>query len=339
VAHSEVGIPDLSLPGLTPAVEVLLATYNGERFLGEQIDSILAQDYPRLRILVRDDGSQDATWSILCQYAGKYPSQIRLMDDRTPTGSPQGNFLRLMLAATADYVCFADQDDVWLPDKVSRSMAAMKHLEQQHGTDAPLLVFSDLRVVDEDLRPIAPSMWRRLAVEPNSAQRLERLLGRSVVTGCTMAINPALLRRARRMPPEAAMHDRWIALLAACMGASGIVSGQTVLYRQHADNAIGAAASDGSMPGLARRAARGGNRRAERLRCESMAEALLRLHADEMPPRSAATLRAFLRSGRSDSALERVLLTLRHGFRRGHPLKTLVTLFDLARARSTDADA
>src|SRR5271156_5979852 len=97
-----------------PEVEVLLATYNGARFLREQLDSILAQDYGNFRVLARDDGSSDETVEILVQYAEDFPDRVRVMPAGIATGNPQSNFLLLMRASTAEYVCFADQDDVWL---------------------------------------------------------------------------------------------------------------------------------------------------------------------------------------------------------------------------------
>jgi hypothetical protein len=331
VADVEVGDQALDR---APEVEVLLATYNGERFLREQIDSILAQDYPALRILARDDGSSDATPAILTEYASTFPGRFHVMPAAHPTGSAKANFLELMKAAASGFVCFADQDDVWLPDKVSRSMDAMRALERQHSAGSPLLVFSDLRVVDDELKTIAPSMWRQAGTDPRSARRLERLVGRSVVTGCTLTINRRMLELARRMPPEAIMHDRWIALISAAMGAAAILPGQTVLYRQHAANVIGAAAFDDSAAGIARRATAPTGRRLERLRSERQAEALRQVYGEEMPERSRHLLEAYLRSGSSSNPIERVWLTLRHGFFRGGPLKTFATVLDLARSRS-----
>src|SRR5271170_623792 len=109
-----------SLMDSLPAVEVLLATCNGERFLREQIDSILAQDYENIRILARDDGSTDSTVAILAEYGERFPGRFRVMPVQTPAGSAKGNFLLLMKESTAGHICFADQDDVWLRDKVDR---------------------------------------------------------------------------------------------------------------------------------------------------------------------------------------------------------------------------
>jgi len=233
-------------------------------------------------------------------------------------------------------VCFADQDDVWLPNKVSRCMDEMQKLEAQHGKALPLLVFTDLRVVDRQLRTMHPSMWKQMNIDPESIHRLERLIGRSVVTGCTALINRPLLELAWSMPPEAPMHDRWIGMLAATMGAAEIVADQTVLYRQHESNVVGATEPDNSVPGIASRAAHGGGRRAERARSEAHVEALLRLHGSDMPEANANLLRAYLRSGRSGNPLQRIAITLRYGFSRGGPLKDLLTLFDLALTKSDE---
>ena len=104
MAHVEVGA-EIMTPPARPEVEVLLATYSGERFLREQIDSILAQDYPALRILARDDGSSDGTPTILAEYASQFPGRIRVMPDAHPTGGAKTNFLELMKAAGPGFVC------------------------------------------------------------------------------------------------------------------------------------------------------------------------------------------------------------------------------------------
>ena len=321
-------------PTADPEIEVLLATCNGERFLREQIDSILQQDYPRVRILAADDASRDGTRSILQSCADADPTHFSLLPAQPPSGSAQANFLRLMQSATGEYLAFADQDDVWLPDKLTRSMAAMRRLEDLHSNSKPLLVFSDLQVVNSELRTIAPSMWRQTGIRTASIHRLSRLLGQSVVTGCTILINRPMLLLARRMPPEATMHDRWIALLAASMGAAAVLPVPTVLYRQHAYNVIGAGAQDDSLSGIARRASSSTGRRIERLRSERQAEAFLRIYAAELTPHASHILDSYLRSGRSLSAATRVLLTLRNGFFRDSPLKTFATVLDLARSRS-----
>src|SRR3984885_14044988 len=313
-----------------PQIEILLATYNGERYLREQIDSILEQTYSSLKILAWDDGSSDGTVAILDEYAARFAGRVCVFSDGTVTGHPKRNFQRLMKASTGDYLCFADQDDVWLPNKIGRCMEGMQKLEERHGKAPPLLVFTDLKVVDGQLKTIHSSMWKQTKTDPESIHQLKRLVGRNVVTGCTALINRPLLELALSMPPEAPMHDRWIGMLAATMGAAAIVADQTVLYRQHESNVVGVAKPDNSMSGIVSRAARPDGRRAERARSEAQVEALLRLHGNVMPKARANLLRAYLRSGRSPNPLRRIATTLRYGFSRGSSLKNLLTLFDLA---------
>ena len=222
-----------------PEVEVLLATYNGARFLREQLDSIIAQDYGNIRVLARDDGSNDGTVEILDQYAKRFPGSFRLMPASAPTGSAKNNFLLLMKASRADHICFADQDDVWLPDKVSRTKHAMDQLQSRWGTKVPLLVFTDLHVVDDRLKILHESFWSHMNIDPDRMERLAKLMVQSVVTGCTAMLNRPLLELSLRMPDEAFMHDRWIGLLASFMGKSNGLRVPTVLYRQHEHNVLG----------------------------------------------------------------------------------------------------
>lgn len=312
-------------------VEVLLATYNGERYLREQLDSILGQDFPDLSILARDDGSTDRTVEILDEYARQYPDRIRVCRDGSATGHPKRNFLRLMKASTADYVCFADQDDVWLPGKVSLALQAMKRLEGQWDRGTPLLVFTDLCVVNEKLETIHPSFWKRSGLRVENIRRLSRVLDENSVTGCTALINRSMCDLAVQMPEEADMHDWWIALLAATFGAAEAVPQSTVLYRQHDNNVVGSVKSDTSLGGLAFRAISGENRHRARLKCERQAEALLRQHGKQMKVGDREMLDAYLISRRSDSAWKRIGTTVRYGFYRSGVLKNLATIIDLIR--------
>lgn len=319
-------------------VEVLLATYNGERYIREQIDSILAQDFPDLRILARDDGSTDRTEEILDECASQYPDRIRVCTDGSATGHPKRNFLRLMKATTADYLCFADQDDVWLPEKISLTFEAMQRLEDQYGKATPLLTFTDLRVVNEKLETIHPSFWKRSGLQVESIHRLQRVLDENPVTGCTALINRSMCDLAAQMPEEADMHDWWIALLAASLGAAEVVRQPTVLYRQHGSNVVGSAKPETSLSGLAGRTLKSANRRRARLKCERQAEALLRLHGNQMETSHRKMLAAYLDSRRSKSVWKRIGTTVRYGFYRSSMLKNLATIVDLLRSQSITPD-
>lgn len=295
----------------TPEVEILLATYNGERFLHAQINSILTQDYPNLRILARDDGSSDGTVAILEEYTARFPERFRIMPAGKATGHPKWNFLRLMEASTADYVCFADQDDIWLPQKVTLTIQAMKRLETRHGNKIPLLAFTDLRIVDAQLKMQHESYWKLHHLDPHQANHFTRLIGQNVVTGCTAMLNRPLLEKALRMPEEAHMHDSWVALVASAFGASESVSTQTVLYRQHDRNALGAGISDGQMK-LPQLSKHDGHRESWQL-VERQAKGMLRAYRTELPVNKRRPLEAFLQCRQMDNGLVRIGTVLRYG--------------------------
>lgn len=222
------------------SIEILLATFNGEAWLGAQLESIAAQTFTDWTITVRDDGSNDGTRALLAAWAARHAGRLRVLaDGRGRLGAAQ-SFSALLEASSASYVAFCDQDDVWVTDRLQRTADALRVLEHRHGADTPLLVHGDLAVVDEGLRPRAASFWRHHGLEPRYDSDLARLLVRNVVTGSTVLLNRPLAALCAPVPPEAAMHDWWIALGAAALGRVAHVSGPTVIYRQHAANRIGA---------------------------------------------------------------------------------------------------
>ncbi|MCB2178766.1 glycosyltransferase family 2 protein [bacterium] len=223
----------------TPRVEVLLATYNGAAYLAEQLDSLLNQSHQDFRILVRDDGSTDETPAILHWYSTNYPNKIILISGESLSHGPTGNFSRLLSASAAPYGLFCDQDDIWQPDKISLSLEKMHELENQHGPNTPLLVYTDLEVVDQDLTPLAPSFFAFGGFNPER-DTFHQLLVQNIITGCTILFNRALAKLATPMPPEAQMHDWWMALVASGLGEIGQLPLPTVRYRQHGQNTLGA---------------------------------------------------------------------------------------------------
>jgi glycosyltransferase involved in cell wall biosynthesis len=306
-------------------VEVLLATFNGERFLREQIDSVLAQDYANLRILARDDGSTDRTLEILRDYESRFPARIRLLPTDEPTGSAKWNFLKLMQASSAEYVCFCDQDDVWLPGKVSLSMSEMQQLESRSSHSTPCLVFTDLQVVDSRLEPIHASFWEFMGVGPETIGSLKRLLLLSVVTGSTALVNRPLLDLAKRMPREAVMHDRWIGLISATMGTSSALKKQTVLYRQHGNNLIGTGQDLTKKPLPADKVSAWKRMRDYRkgavfenwIMAQGQAKAFLAVHGNELRSEVRRVFEVFRMCGMDDRRLIRLLSLVRFGFDTG----------------------
>jgi glycosyltransferase involved in cell wall biosynthesis len=219
-------------------IDILLATYNGEKFLKQQIDSILAQSNQDWQLLIRDDNSSDSTVNIIKDYAVKYPHKIRLIEDNRGRLGPALNFGKLLEHADNDYVMFSDQDDVWLPDKIDLTLNTMKDAEEIYP-NMPILVHTDLKVVNEDLKIIADSLWSYCKVSPLN-NSLNKIIYRNVATGCTTMINRKAVEVSKPIPPEARVHDWWVALNVAKTGKLVHVSLPTILYRQHPQSIIGA---------------------------------------------------------------------------------------------------
>lgn len=221
-------------------IDILLATYNGAAFLNQQLGSIEIQTHRNWRLVVRDDGSTDKTPEIIEAFRARHPDKVVVLHDEDGNLGLVGNFSRLMEHASADFVAFCDQDDVWKPEKLELSLQKMREMEAEHGPERPLLVFTDLSVVDEDLRVVHPSFWRYQGVRPKRCNALIRLLLLNVVTGCTALMNRTLVEKSVPIPGGAVVHDWWVALVAAAFGAAGYIVQPTVLYRQHGKNILGA---------------------------------------------------------------------------------------------------
>jgi glycosyltransferase involved in cell wall biosynthesis len=319
--------PDLQLDSTNRTLQVLLATYNGERFLREQVNSILAQTLARVTILARDDGSTDSTPQILTEYARRYPARVQLLPSSAPTGHARDNYRALLQAANAPYVAFADQDDVWLPNKLELEMNAMSLLEERHGSSRPLLVFSDLRVVDQHLSPIAQSFWEHRRINPRNIHRIGRLLMENVLTGCTALLNAPLVNLARLMPQTAAMHDWWVALLASLFGHASYLDEQLVLYRQHESNVVGASAS---APPLEIRRRLQHERCRERWRTSVLqAQELLRIHGSALSAPAKRELEELIRCDASRNPVYRLATMLRRGYFIEKPQANLATAWYL----------
>jgi glycosyltransferase involved in cell wall biosynthesis len=218
-----------------------MSTYNGARFVGEQIESIRRQTLTGWSLLVRDDGSSDDTVMIV-ESLTSLDSRIRLVrDDRGNVGpaASYGHLLEQVTGSDPDYVALADQDDVWYPDKLERELDHLQRREREIGTAVPLLVHSDLSVVGEDLRPIHASFLAFQHLRHVDRWPLGTLLVQNFVTGCTVLINRALLRIAVPLPAAILMHDWWLALCAAAVGEVRFLPEPTVLYRQHGSNVLG----------------------------------------------------------------------------------------------------
>ncbi len=234
----------------TDDVAILMATYNGEPYISEQIDSILAQTFDAWKLYIHDDGSNDRTVDIIREYAVKYPEKIVVVQG-AKTGGAKNNFFYLFSQVEAPYYMCADQDDVWLPEKIKLTRQAMLRMEEREtgSTDSvndccrkkPYLVFTDLTVVDGQLQVLAEKMSTYQGLDCQNVS-FNRVLIQNVVTGCTMMINRSLRDELMKLNDyrDVLMHDWWAALVAAAFGKMTFVSEPTIFYRQHGKNSVGA---------------------------------------------------------------------------------------------------
>lgn len=227
-------------------IQVLLASYNGSPFISKQLDSIIAQEQVKVSVTIRDDDSKDSTISIIDSYCKQHRgANIRLIRNTGSVNGHRSNFSALCKEAEKgdhDYFCFSDQDDVWHQNKLSILKSRMQKLEQQYGSDMPILIHSDLCVVDEKLMPIAPSFIKYQGLPNPSEHNFPEFLYQNVVTGCSCFFNRALLEVASPLPESAAVHDWWFALCAQYFGVVDYVDKPLLDYRQHSSNSIGATA-------------------------------------------------------------------------------------------------
>ena len=221
-------------------VDILLASYNGEPYIAEQLDSLFNQTYPDIRIILRDDASTDRTLAIAKAYAGRYPDRLKVLVNEKGTGSAMRNFFRMLSDTDAEYVMFCDQDDVWTADKVECTLRHMKEAEREAGAGKPVLVHTDLAVVDAQGKVLSPSFHRYMNL--GTGGELSQLIIQNQVTGCTVMVNQPLVQLMKMAEDvdRIVMHDHWAALVAAAFGVIRYVDEPTVRYRQHGNNTVGA---------------------------------------------------------------------------------------------------
>lgn len=246
-------------------IEILLAARNGEKYIGQLLDSLLAQDYENWVVRACDDASSDRTYEILSGYKNRYPDRFMIERSEKGHGGAKENFFHLIKQSTCDYVMFCDHDDVWLPDKISVTYAGMKEAEEdmrdgrphvpdyaedlslkegaarsEGETCIPILVHTDLKVVSADLAVISDSFIRHSNLRKHFNFRDELIL--NSVTGCTVMINRPLVNLLcmQETYGNVIMHDWYAALIASAIGKVKFIDKSTILYRQHGGNEVGA---------------------------------------------------------------------------------------------------
>ncbi|MBA0192251.1 glycosyltransferase [Pectobacterium carotovorum] len=219
---------------------ILMAAYNGEKYIFEQINSIFeSSKKEKLKLKISLDLSSDSTEEIISELNNK---NVDIYIHRHRLGSAKNNFSWMIDNCTDEdgYFMFSDQDDVWTKGKIDSSLEQLKLLESEYGKNTPCLVFTDAYVVDKNLNIIVDSFVKSSNFDIDKGLTFPRLMVQNVGQGCTFAFNSALLKLAKKIPKEAIMHDWWMMLIASYFGKIKFLSEATVLYRQHADNEIGA---------------------------------------------------------------------------------------------------
>jgi len=223
------------------SISVALCTYNGERFLRDQLDSIAAQTLLPAELVVCDDRSQDGTLDILEEFKNRVPFPVAIHLNEKNLGSTR-NFEKAIGLCSGEFIALSDQDDVWKPHKLERLMEAF----QEHPEAG--YVFSDAELVDEQLQPLPHSLWDSIGFRGAIRERFDKgeqvpcFARQHIVTGATMTFRASVGRMAMPFPTEGNwIHDGWIALVSSATGSPGIPVDETLVsYRQHSNQQIGA---------------------------------------------------------------------------------------------------
>ncbi|CAJ1222956.1 putative protein [Lactococcus lactis] len=210
-------------------INILLSTYNGEKYLSEQLDSILTQTYQDWRLLIRDDGSEDGTRLLIKKYQQKDKRIEFINENSSENIGFISSFFRLLKFSEADYYFFCDQDDIWLPNKIELTINRAFNDNQNE----PMLYFTSLTVVRSDLQEIG-----KREIDSKRLKLTDELLGNQV-TGGVMMVNRRLASLWESMDSCVISHDWYLALLASATGQIVYIEQSTELYRQHENNVIG----------------------------------------------------------------------------------------------------
>lgn len=223
-------------------VAICMATYNGEKYISEQINSILNQTYQNFVIYIRDDGSTDNTMSVIESMASG-DERIKIIRDNLKLRSAHKNFAEVLKIATEsdefEYFMFCDQDDFWLENKIELCIERIRKCIAEYGRNIPILVHTDLMVVDSKLTVLSESFMKYRALDAYET-RLNRLLVQNNVTGCTMMWNKSLNGIINLSDERVVMHDWWMTIVASLTGKIIFIDKPTIKYRQHENNVVGA---------------------------------------------------------------------------------------------------
>jgi len=292
-----------------PKINVLLSTYNGEKYLLEQLHSLYQQTHQNTEIFVRDDGSKDNTVAILQREA--LDLRLKLFASDKNIGPAASFFELLANCADADYYAFCDQDDVWETEKLSRAIKKLSSVI----VDTPVMYFSRLTFVDADNHLI------KLSTLPQKPAEFGNALVENIATGCTVVINQAARKLLlKHLPEKCVMHDSWIYLVVSCFGRVIYDEYPSMRYRQHANNAIGT--STNLLDTFLRRVKRFRFKKKALFRYSDQADLLLKYFGHDLPMSREAVLKQV--SASHQSIVKRIKLAFSRDIWRQNKFDNLI---------------
>ena len=288
-----------------PLLDICLATYNGAPWIGDFLLSLERQTYDRWRLIVSDDGSEDGTLDIIRVFFSSKPNKLLEVRRKCVGEGIIRNFQESLKYSQADYVLLADQDDVWLPEKLATLLKEIQKLED--ANKLPAILFSDMLVVDENLDILNNSWWNHCKASSKWALLFKNVLSQNTVPGCSVIMNRRLLDVALPIPAYAQMHDWWLLLVSVILGKVGSCPEKTMLYRRHS-RAATYSETGGIVAALGRFIAGGSALREDYKKTISQGIALEETYASRMCKHDLELLQEYIESAEKNWLIRRWLL-------------------------------
>lgn len=304
-------------------IHIVLATYNGERYLREQLDSILANTWNDYSIEICDDGSTDGTLELAEEYAAKY-GNIHIHENEKNLGYVR-NFIEGIKRSTSPYIMLCDQDDRWNTDKIARTYERMKQLEKEEGgTKRPLMVFTDAMNFDSETGEELGSFHQNSHLNAAGTDKAHLLMENKCI-GCTVMINAAVRPYLEIVPDEVRVHDWWLALICSFFGKISYINETTLQYRQHSGNMIG---GSGFSEYIKNRISNLGKQRDALRQTYAQGAAFYALFGRQMDEQSRGLAEAFAKMSEVGGFARRAYM-LRYGFCKSGWLRNFALFFIL----------
>jgi glycosyltransferase involved in cell wall biosynthesis len=221
----------------TKRIAILLAAYNAEKYLAEQIESLISQTNQNWTLYLRNDGSKDNTGKIILDYCNSYSNIIEIDEGGENLGC-RNNFFRLLEVVESEYYMFCDADDVWFHDKIEISMNRIQEVSMLNPNKA-VLVHTDSAIYDADLNLVAESFWKNVNINPDKFLSFNQICVCCCIGGSTMLFNKKVKELVFPLADNDLIFDYWIAINTVKHGVISTIHSPTKKYRQHNSNVCG----------------------------------------------------------------------------------------------------